>query len=100
MTTAIDGPTTLSPAPADDAMAPISLALRVQSMRPPGVDASARDPAPGSSPQPETGSDEGQDKVDPSEAWQKLFNTLMVMEWFDGWLDRTEATVDNGDGDS
>ncbi|MCI3207288.1 MULTISPECIES: hypothetical protein [Pandoraea] len=109
MTTAIDALKTLSPAPADDEIRPLTLAQRVQEMRSSdsqthGIEPLAQRPAPMHS--PGTEGDDGDigsgddDALDPSTEWQKLFNRLMVLEWFDGWLDRIEETVDGGNSDS
>ncbi|VVD90568.1 hypothetical protein PCA20602_01602 [Pandoraea capi] len=115
MTSAIDALTTLSPAPADEEIRPLTLAQRVQEMRASemrtrDVEPLAQRPAPMHSPGAEgedggigtDGSDgsDGSDEIDLATEWQKLFNRLMVLEWFDGWLDRIEETVDGGNSDS
>ncbi|AJP55946.1 hypothetical protein UC34_00965 [Pandoraea vervacti] len=104
MTTAIEGPTTRLPDAIDEGMPYVTLAQRVREM--PSDEASALDidplttpspPPPSSlfpSPEPDDSGKRGDDE--PME-WPEFFNKILTLEWFDGWMERAQEMVDNGE---
>ncbi|VVE63607.1 hypothetical protein PCA31118_01327 [Pandoraea captiosa] len=104
MTTAIEGPTTRLPDATDDGLPHMTLAQRVRDMssnETPDLDidplTTPSPPPPSSlfpSPEPEDRGKRGDDE--PME-WDEFFNKILTLEWFDGWMERAEETVDNGE---
>ncbi|AKM30714.1 hypothetical protein AB870_12240 [Pandoraea faecigallinarum] len=111
MTTAIDATPMVLPVAHGDGIRPIrtmTLAQRVQAMQPSETPASgigplAHPPGPlppstslAAAPSPLSGAGRRGGDDAPME-WDAFFNKILTLEWFDGWLDRVEETVDNGE---